>query len=88
MRSVSRITAVHLAIPENSFVMSISWNGARSSSGIVGSPTNRIIGVASCCATYTPDTALTTPGPRVAKAMPGCPVSLPVASAIIAAAPS
>ena len=51
-------------------------------------PTNRIIGVPSCSATWTPALALVTPGPRVQKAMPGRPESLPSASAIIAAPPS
>ena len=36
----------------------------------------------------TPADALVAPGPRVTKAMPGWPVSLPCASAIIAAPPS
>ena len=46
------------------------------------------MGVASWCATYTPLAAFVTPGARVTKATPGMPVSLPVASAIIAAPPS
>jgi hypothetical protein len=51
-------------------------------------PTNRIIGVESCMAMCTPWLALVAPGPRVTKQMPGRPVSLPCASAIIAAPPS
>ena len=51
-------------------------------------PTNRIIGVESCWAIWTPAAALVAPGPRVTKQMPGRPVALPWASAIIAAPPS
>ena len=47
-----------------------------------------IIGVESCCATCSPAIALAAPGPRVTKQMPGSPVTLPQASAIIAAPPS
>ena len=46
------------------------------------------MGVASWWAIYTPLAALVAPGARVTNATPGCPVSLPVASAIIAAPPS
>ena len=46
------------------------------------------MGVESCMATCTPALALVAPGPRVTKAMPGRPVSLPIASAIIATPPS
>ncbi len=42
----------------------------------------------SCMAICTPAEALVAPGPRVTKAMPGVPVILPCASAIIAAPPS
>jgi len=45
-------------------------------------PTNRIIGVESCCAVWTPMAACIAPGPRVTKQMPGRPVSLPCASAM------
>ena len=51
-------------------------------------PTNRIMGVESWCAMCTPADALVAPGPRVTKQMPGWPVSLPCASAIMAAPPS
>jgi hypothetical protein len=47
-----------------------------------------IIGVESCCAIWMPADALVAPGPRVTKQMPGRPVVLPIASAIIAAPPS
>jgi hypothetical protein len=40
-------------------------------------PISRISGVESWKATCTPDEAFVAPGPRVAKAMPGRPVSLP-----------
>ena len=50
-------------------------------------PTNRIIGEESCWAIWMPADALVAPGPRVTKQMPGRPVSLPTASAIIAAPP-
>src|SRR5580704_4436134 len=48
-------------------------------------PTNRIIGVESWRATCSPAAALVAPGPRVTKQMPGAPVALPAASAIMAA---
>ena len=48
-------------------------------------PTNRISGVESCLAI---SSAFDAPGPRVTMQMPGSPVSLPCASAIIAAPPS
>ncbi|CFN66024.1 Uncharacterised protein [Bordetella pertussis] len=51
-------------------------------------PTNRIMGVESCLAMCTPASALEAPGPRVTIQMPGSPVSLPWASAIMAAPPS
>ncbi len=51
-------------------------------------PTNRIIGVESCFAMWTPGEALVAPGPRVTMQIPGLPVILPAASAIIAAPPS
>src|ERR1700676_5202979 len=47
-----------------------------------------IIGVESCRAMWMPADALVAPGPRVTKQMPGRPVTLPMASAIIAAPPS
>jgi hypothetical protein len=47
-----------------------------------------IIGDESCWAIWMPDDALVAPGPRVTKQIPGRPVVLPIASAIIAAAPS
>ena len=43
---------------------------------------NRIIGVESWKATWTPPLALVAPGPRVTKATPGRPVILPSASAM------
>ena len=46
------------------------------------------MGVLSWRATCTPALAFVAPGPRVTKATPGLPVSLPVASAIMAAPPS
>src|ERR1700731_1380561 len=51
-------------------------------------PTNRIIGVKSWRATCSPAAALVAPGPRVTKQMPGAPVALPTASAIMAGPPS
>jgi hypothetical protein len=53
-----------------------------------GMPTNVTIGVESCRATCSPLMALAAPGPRVTKQMPGSPVILPQASAIIDAPPS
>ena len=47
-----------------------------------------IIGVESCCAMCSPLMALAAPGPRVTKQMPGSPVILPQASAMMAAPPS
>jgi hypothetical protein len=47
-----------------------------------------IIGVESWRAMWMPGDALVAPGPRVTKQMPGRPVALPTASAIIAAPPS
>jgi hypothetical protein len=51
-------------------------------------PMNRIIGVESWKAMWTPAEALVAPGPRVTMQMPGRPVSLPAASAMMAAPPS
>ncbi len=48
-------------------------------------PTNRISGVLSCIAVWTPVLACVAPGPRVTKQIPGRPVSLPSASAMLAA---
>src|SRR6185437_13018638 len=48
-------------------------------------PTNMIIGEESCRAIWMPALALAAPGPRVTKQMPGRPVVLPTASAIMAA---
>ena len=45
-------------------------------------------GVESCLAMWMPADALVAPGPRVTKQMPGRPVALPTASAIMAAPPS
>ena len=45
----------------------------------------RIIGVESWKAVCTPTEACVAPGPRVTKQMPGVPVSLPYASAMLAA---
>ena len=48
-------------------------------------PTNTIIGVESWRAIWMPAEALVAPGPRVTKQMPGRPVALPTASAMMAA---
>jgi hypothetical protein len=56
--------------------------------GLPTSPTKRIIGVESWNAVCTPMDACVAPGPRVTKAMPGWLVSLPYASAMLAAAAS
>ncbi len=53
-----------------------------------GRPTNITMGVESWCAMWTPIEEFVAPGPRVTKATPGRPVSLPCASAIIAVPPS
>ena len=45
-------------------------------------------GVESCSAIWMPGEALVAPGARVTKTMPGLPVSLALASAIMAAPPS
>ena len=49
------------------------------------SPMKRIIGVESWNAVCTPIEACVAPGPRVTKHTPGVPVSLPAASAMLAA---
>ncbi len=51
-------------------------------------PTKSSIGELSCIAVCTPIAALLAPGPRVTKAMPGLPVSLPQAAAMKPAPPS
>jgi hypothetical protein len=51
-------------------------------------PTKTMSGVESCRAMWMPGLAFVAPGPRVTKRMPGGPVSLPSASAIMAAPPS
>lgn len=65
--------------------MSTSWNATRSRLPVGTCPTSNNIGAASCRATCTPPLALVAPGPRVTRQMPGRPVSLPYAAAIIAA---
>ena len=88
MRSVWRITAAHFTNEEKTCLISISWNASRSSWPLEGMPTKATIGVESCRATCSPLMALAAPGPRVTKQMPGSPVILPQASAIIEAPPS
>ncbi len=51
-------------------------------------PTNMTSGVESWRAMWMPGEALVAPGPRVTKQTPGRPVTLPTASAIMAAPPS
>jgi hypothetical protein len=68
--------------------MSTSWNASRPRMARATWPTNMISGVESWRATWMPADALVAPGPRVTMTTPGWPVSLPHASAAIAAAPS
>ena len=63
MRRASSIRAAHLAIGPKKAAMSISWKPSRSLSARSRSPTNRIIGVESWKATWTPAVALVAPGP-------------------------
>ena len=65
-----------------------SWNASRPRMLRPTCPTRRIIGVESCRPTWRPPEALVAPGPRVTMTMPGRPVSLPQASAAMAAPPS
>ena len=88
MRLVSRMTAAHFTNEEKSCLVSISWNASRSSCSAPGNPSSMIMGVESCCAMCSPLMALAAPGPRVTKQIPGSPVNLPQASAIIEAPPS
>ena len=71
MRRASSIRAAHLAIGPKKAGKSISWKPSRSRSPRATSPMNRIIGVESWKATWTPALALVAPGPRVTKAIPG-----------------
>ena len=88
MRRASSIRAAHLAIGPKNAGKSISWKPSRSRSPRATSPMNRIIGVESWNATWTPMLALVAPGPRVTKPMPGRPVIVPSAQAMKAAPPS
>ncbi len=88
MRAPCSIWAVHLVMEPNTAGRSISCQASRCSKRRSTWPQNRIIGVQSCWARYTPSDALVTPGPRVTKHTPGRPVARPTASAIIAAPPS
>ncbi len=74
----SSIRAAHLAIGPKKAGKSTSWKPSRSRSPRATSPMNRIIGVESWKATWTPALALVAPGPRVTKAMPGPPGHLAV----------
>ena len=88
MRSARSIWATHLHSGANISRKSTSWKASRSRAPRATCPMKRIIGVESWWAMCTPALALVAPGPRVTKQMPGRPVSLPWASAIIAAPPS
>ncbi len=77
MRAGSSICATHLAICPNMRRKSISWNASRSIMPRPTWPMNRIMGVESCLATWTPELAFVAPGARVTMQMPGAPVSLP-----------
>src|SRR5262249_18830488 len=88
MRAASSISVAHLVSEPNTARKSISWNASRSRISRGTWPTNMMSGVESWRAIWMPGEALLAPGPRVVKQMPGRPVNLPTASAIMAAPPS
>ncbi len=85
MRAASLISVAHLVIEPNTAGKSISWNASRSRISRATWPTNMMSGVESWRAMWMPCAALVAPGPRVVKQMPGRPVALPIASAMMAA---
>ena len=85
-RPVSSISTAHFAMGAwNMSRTSISWKASRPRVSRATCPTSRSIGVESWCAVWTPTLAWHAPGPRVTRQTPGRPVSLPAASAMLAA---
>ena len=87
-RVTSLISSTCLAMPPYIWIKSTSWKASRPRISRATCPTSIITGVESCCAIWIPADALVAPGPRVTKTIPGRPVNLPSASAIMAAPPS